>query len=106
MIGLLIDAAIAVVTVLDRACSAVESVRFRATPPEPVEMHTSPRGRAGSHRPLGDTLTDDLVALAAHLLRQRDEARADFVEACCVGRWLVAESRWEADVLLNRIFHD
>jgi hypothetical protein len=49
-------------------------------------------------------LATELIGIAATLLVQRDEARANFAEACRIGRWLVAESRWESDVLLTKIF--
>jgi hypothetical protein len=49
-------------------------------------------------------LATELIGIAATLLVQRDEARAALAEACRIGRWLVAESRWESDVLLTKIF--
>lgn len=45
MITLFIDALIAVVKTLDRGLTALENVRLRATPPEPVETRTPTGGR-------------------------------------------------------------
>jgi hypothetical protein len=82
VIGLLIDAAIAVVVVLDRVCSAVE-VRLQATSPGPVETHLSPG--VGSAAPdLGghpEPLRWGPESEVDQLRAERDEARACFSEA-------------------------
>lgn len=68
MIDLLVDAAVAVVKLADRACTAVENVCFRETPPLPVETHPSPGadGCAASAGPGGHPIraTSDLLRAA------------------------------------------
>ena len=112
MIGLLIDAAIAVVTVLDRACSAVENVRVRATPPQPVDAHTSPgavpaaTGSGGHPDPLRWGPEDAeyfKVSLIEALATERDEARAALAEASAIGKWLISEADQEYRALNRRL---
>ena len=101
MIGLLVDAAIAVVTVLDRVCSAAESARLRSASPATVADVPSPGVGAsatsagtGGHlntyvtnghaEPLAwgpdgaaaSSLTDCIDIIAA-VVTERDEARAE-----------------------------
>jgi len=59
VIALLIDAAIALVTILDRACSAVEAARLQANPPSPVEdVHVPPGpGQRNEPAPAGHPAT-------------------------------------------------
>ena len=109
MISLLIDAATAAVVVLDRFCTAVGNVRLQTTASPPLSSEggaPSPGAEPAQAGPGGhpDELATELICIAATLLAQRDEARAALAEACRIGRWLVAESRWESDVLLTKIF--
>jgi hypothetical protein len=116
MISLLIDAATAAVVVLDRFCTAVGNVRLQTTASPPLSSEGgAPSPGAGdvaqganvsAAGPGGhpDELATELIGIAATLLAQRDDARAALAEACRIGRWLVAESRWESDVLLTKIF--
>ena len=109
MIGLLIDAAIAVVTVLDRACSAAEKTRLRAPSPQPVDDVPSPgadsagsAGPGGHPEPLlwGPEGVEQLIDI---LTAERDEAREALADASLIGRWLIAEADQEWRALNRRL---
>lgn len=72
MIGLLIDAAIAVVVVLDRACAAVERSRHRAASPAPVDGVTpAGTGESGSATSAGghlNSLRHEPLVWGEHIL--------------------------------------
>lgn len=127
MIALLIDAAIALVTILDRACSAVEAARLQANPPSPVEdVHVPPGpGQRNEPAPAGHPATvrnahaeplrweravierDASRSVAADLQAELDEARDRNIALLEEIRGLIAErdeTRAERDSVRWRVY--
>lgn len=123
MIALLIDAAIALVTILDRACSAVETARLQANPPSPVEDvhvppgpgqrnepapagHPDPLRWGPQEEPLAEWERELLAEHVDRLTAERDEARDRNIALLEEIRGLIAErdeARAERDSVRWRV---